>query len=104
MPRCLQGHGITFQYDWLNLVANMVDLAGTTKYSYTAGNQLLAEDGPFASDTVTNIYRNRQRVGLGLQQPTGAWTNGCGWDLAERLTNVTSPAGVGLGSLVVQLA
>jgi RHS repeat-associated protein len=42
---------------------------------------------------VTNLYSNRLRVGLGLQQPTGYWTNGFGYDDAKRLTNVTSPAG-----------
>ncbi len=42
---------------------------------------------------MTNIYTNRRRVGLSLQQPTGLWTNGFGWDGAGRLTNVTSPAG-----------
>ena len=40
---------------WLN----MVDAAGSTKYTYTAGNQLLTEDGPFASDTLTNTYCKR---------------------------------------------
>jgi hypothetical protein len=63
------------------------------KYAYTAGNQLLTEDGPFTSDTVTNTYVNRLRTALSLQQPTGVWTNGFGWDLAGRLTNVISPAG-----------
>src|SRR5208282_2721623 len=29
----------------------------------------------------------------GLQQPTGNWTNGFGYDAARRLTSVTSPAG-----------
>ncbi|MCX6922092.1 MAG: hypothetical protein NT154_02560 [Verrucomicrobia bacterium] len=71
----------------------MVDAVGTTKYAYTAGNQLLTEDGPFASDTVTNTYVNRLRTALRLQQATGLWTNGFGWDMAGRLTNVTSPAG-----------
>ena len=84
---------VTLQYDWLNRLTNMVDAAGTTKYGYTAGNQLLSEDGPFVSDTVTNLYVNRLRTALGLQQPTGQWTNGFGWDLAGRLTDVTSPAG-----------
>ena len=84
---------VTLQYDWLNRLTNMVDAAGTTKYTYTAGNQLLTEDGPFASDTVTNTYRNRLRVALSLQQPTGAWTNGFAYDAAWRLTNVVSPAG-----------
>ena len=71
----------------------MVDSVGTTRYTYDAAGQLLTEDGPFTSDTVTNTYSNRQRVALSLQQPTGVWTNGFGWDLAGRLTNVTSPAG-----------
>jgi hypothetical protein len=30
---------------------------------------------------------------LGLQQPTGAWTNGFGYDPTKRLTSVISPAG-----------
>ena len=71
----------------------MVDAVGTTKYTYTAAGQLLTEDGPFTSDTVTNTYSNRKRVGLSLHQPTGSWTNDFGWDLAGRLTNVSSPAG-----------
>jgi RHS repeat-associated protein len=71
----------------------MVDGLGVTKYTYTSGGFLYTEDGPFASDTVTNLYSNRLRVGLGLQQPTGYWTNGFGYDDAKRLTNVTSSAG-----------
>ena len=42
---------------------------------------------------MTNTYSSRQRVALGLQQPTGAWTNGFIYDPAKRLTNVTSQAG-----------
>ena len=42
---------------------------------------------------MTNLYVNRLRVGLGLQQPTGNWTNGFAYDAAKRLTGVTSPAG-----------
>src|SRR3954468_14242458 len=33
-------------------------------FAYNAGNQLLTEDRPFASDTVTNTYINRLRLGL----------------------------------------
>src|SRR5882724_7443555 len=86
-----------------------VDVAGTRVYTYTAGNQLFTEDGPFASDTVTNTYVNRLRTALALQQPTGAWTNGFGYDAAKRLTSVISPAGTfgytyvaGLPSLLVR--
>jgi len=42
---------------------------------------------------VTNTYLNRLRTALALQQSTGAWTNGFGYDSARRLTNVTSQAG-----------
>jgi RHS repeat-associated protein len=84
---------VTNSYDALNRLTNMVDGLGVTKYTYTSGGFLYTEDGPFASDTVTNLYSNRLRVGLGLQQPTGFWTNGFAYDDAKRLTNVTSPAG-----------
>jgi RHS repeat-associated protein len=80
-------------YDALDRLTNMVDAVGTTVYGYTAGNQLLTEDGPWASDTVTNTYQNRLRVALVLQQPTGTWTNGFAHDPGARLTNVTSQAG-----------
>jgi YD repeat-containing protein len=84
---------VTFQYDPLNRLTNMVDASGTTKYTYTSGNLLMVEDGPFASDNVTNAYQNRMRASLSLQQPLLAWTNAFKYDLARRLTNVTSPAG-----------
>jgi RHS repeat-associated protein len=84
---------VTFQYDPLNRVTNMVDAVGTTKYAYAIGGQLWTEDGPWSNDTVTNIYDNRLRTGLRLQQPTGLWTNEFGYDAAKRLTSVTSPAG-----------
>ena len=84
---------ISFAYDALNRVTSMVDAAGTTAYGYAAGGQLWTEDGPFASDTVTNYYFNRLRTNLSLAQPTGVWTNRFVYDAAKRLTNVTSPAG-----------
>jgi hypothetical protein len=51
---------------------------------------------------VTNTYSNRRRLGLSLQQPTGTWSNGFGWDLAGRLTYVTSAAGA-FGYIYTQL-
>ena len=71
----------------------MVDAVGTTIYGYAAGGELWTEDGPWSSDTVTSSYSNRLRTALSLAQPTGAWTNGFGYDAAKRLTNVTSQAG-----------
>ena len=40
----------------------MIDASGTNKFTWTAGDQLLTEDGPFAADTVTNAYANRLRT------------------------------------------
>jgi RHS repeat-associated protein len=84
---------VTLQYDLLNRLTNMVDAVGTTKYTYAGGGELFTEDGPFASDTVTNGYLNRLRVSLSLQEPTGVWTNKFIYDAVARLTNVTSQAG-----------
>jgi YD repeat-containing protein len=74
----------------------MVDANGTTKYTYTAGNQVWTEVQGTSSSTVTNTYVNRLRTLLTLQQRTGwpLWTNAFAYDAAGRLTNVTSPAGV----------
>jgi len=84
---------VTYGYDGLSRLTNMVDSVGTTKFIWTAGDQLASEDGPWASDTVTNTYNNRFRSALSLQQPTGTWTNGFAFDEFARLTNVISPAG-----------
>jgi YD repeat-containing protein len=74
-------------------MTNMVDNSGTTRFSWTAGDQLLIEQQPFVADTVTNTFTNRLRIALALGQPTGAWTNGFTYDSARRLTAVISPAG-----------
>jgi YD repeat-containing protein len=75
---------VSLQYDWLNRLISIVDAWGTTKYTYTLGNQLLTEG------TLTNTYVNRLRTRLNL---AGTWTNGFGYDAAARMTNVTSPVG-----------
>jgi len=102
---------IRLAYDALNRLTNMVDAAGTTAYKYYAGGLLWTEGGLWASDTVTNYYNAaRMRSGLGLQQPTGAWTNGFTYDAGHRLAAVISPTGTftysykGPGNLVTNLA
>jgi RHS repeat-associated protein len=84
---------VSLLYDWLNRLTNMMDAAGTTKYTYTLGNQILTEAQPWSNSTLTNTYLNRLRASLTLQQSTGLWTNKFVYDLAARMTNVTSPAG-----------
>jgi len=75
-------------------LANIVDAAGATAYSYDAVGQVLSETGPWASDTVSYTYANRLRTSLSLQMPgSSAWTNGYAYDAAKRLTSVTSQAG-----------
>ena len=44
---------VAMSYDALNRMTNMVDAAGTTKYTYYAGGLLNTEEGPWVSDTVT---------------------------------------------------
>ena len=60
---------VVMKYDPLNRLTNRVDAAGTTAFSWLAGGLLFTEDGPWASDTVTNSYTRRLRTGLGLLQP-----------------------------------
>jgi len=84
---------VTFAYDPLNRLTNMVDALGTSMFTYTLGNQLLTEVGPFADDAMTNTYVNRLRTSLVLQQPSGLWTNAFAYDAARRLTDIVSPAG-----------
>jgi RHS repeat-associated protein len=92
--RPLRSHFHTdFAHDPLNRRTNMVDAVGTTVYTYTLGNQLLTEDGPWASDTVTNGYTNRLRTSLALAQPAGFWTNGFTYDNGTRLSNVVMSSG-----------
>jgi RHS repeat-associated protein len=84
---------VRLRYDGLNRLTNMVDAVGTTVCTYTPAGQMLTEDGPFASDTVTNSYWNRLRADMDLQQPTGVWTNAFGYDYSRRLWWVTTQAG-----------
>ena len=81
-----------FQYDGLNRLVGMRDRVGSTSLAWTDGDQLAAEDGPWASDTVSYGYSHRVRSGLSLAQPNAsAWVHGYGYDDYGRLTSVVSP-------------
>jgi YD repeat-containing protein len=74
----------------------MVDAVGTTKYTYTSAGNLLTEDPPWASDTVTYAYHSSVpglRTSVSLQQPSGSWAQTYNPDAAKRLASVVSPAG-----------
>jgi RHS repeat-associated protein len=81
---------IQMQYDVLNRLTNAI-VAGTftNGFAYDAVGQLLAEDGPWANDTITHTYSNRLRTAMSLSSLNFSY----GYDAAKRLTNVVSPAG-----------
>ena len=90
-----QSGTISYSYDLLNRLTNMVDGVGTNLYSYTSAGLLSSEDGPWNDDTLSYTYNSqRLRSGLSVLAPNASpWTEGYGYDGAERLTNLTSPAG-----------
>ena len=86
---------ITFKYDRNNRLTNMVDAVGTSSFSYSGFGALRSEDGPWASDTVTNGYNNaRMRSNLSLSQPNGGdWVESFGYDSSKRFTTLSAPSG-----------
>jgi RHS repeat-associated protein len=85
---------IYYAYDGLNRMASMVDGSGTNVFTWTPGNQLASETGPWSDDTISNTYNAaRQRSGMVLSEPNGpAWAQIYGYDQNMQLTNVISPA------------
>jgi len=84
---------ISYSYDALNRLTNMVDAFGTTAFSYTPAGQLQSENGPWANDTVTYTLWQGLRTAMSLSQPSGSWSQTYGYDALWRMTNVVSPAG-----------
>jgi YD repeat-containing protein len=84
---------ITYAYDAMNHMTNMVDATGTTAFSYTQIGQLAGENGPWANDTVAYTYSQGLRTALSLSQPSGSWSQTYNYDAAWRMTNTVSPAG-----------
>ena len=65
-------HSLSFSYDAVNQLTNMLDAVGTTKFGYTATGQLASETGPWTGDTVSYVYSDELRSSLTLQQPNGS--------------------------------
>jgi YD repeat-containing protein len=85
---------LSFSYNPMNRLTNMTDGIGTSSFTYTQTGQLQSETGPWASDTITYTYSDRLRTGLELQQPNASdWIQSYGYDSANRLQTLTSPAG-----------
>jgi YD repeat-containing protein len=87
-------HAVTNVYDAINELTSMSDAIGTTTFTYTQTGQLASESGPWASDTVNYSYTDRLRNVLNLEQPNAsAWVQNYNYDMATRMTGITSPAG-----------
>jgi RHS repeat-associated protein len=83
-----------YAYDSLNRLRTMVDATGTNTFTWTDGDQLAGETGPWPSSTVSFTYTNRLRSSLSLQQPGALpWIQTYAYDEFALLTGVTSPAG-----------
>ncbi len=86
---------ITLKYDGNNQLTNMVDAVGSSSFSYSGFGALRSEDGPWASDTVTNGFNSaRMRSYLSLSQPNGSdWLESFGYDTSKRFTSLSAPSG-----------
>src|ERR1017187_8492942 len=84
---------ISYAFDALNRLTNMVDAVGTTAFGYTPAGRLQSENGPWVSDTLTYVYAEGLRTNLSLTQPGGTWSQDYGYDSSWRLKTLTSPVG-----------
>jgi RHS repeat-associated protein len=86
---------LSFGYDTANRLTNMVDGVGTSAYGYDAMGLLSFEDGPWASARVSyNNLANGLRGGLSVDAPNApAWAQSYGYDAANRMSSLVSPAG-----------
>ena len=85
---------VSYAFDILNRLTNMIDGVGTNRFTYTPTGQLLSETGPWISNTLTYSYLQGHRASLTQSQPTGvAWTNTYAYDGEWRLTGLTAPSG-----------
>jgi RHS repeat-associated protein len=84
---------ISYAYDALNRLTNMVDAVGTTAFGYTPAGRLQSENGPWTSDTVSYAYVQGLRTNLTLSQTSSNWSQSYGFDSGWRMTNTVSPAG-----------
>jgi RHS repeat-associated protein len=80
---------ISFAYDAMRRLTNMVDALGETHFVYDAAGELLSAGGLWPGDTITYSYSNRLRSSMVLSH----WTNSYAYDPAGRLANLTSAAG-----------
>jgi RHS repeat-associated protein len=84
---------VSYWYDALNRLTNMVDASGTTAFSYTQTSQLKSEVGPWANDTIAYGYTQRLRTSLSVNSQPSAFGVTYGYDPAFRLQTLAATAG-----------
>lgn len=86
---------VSYSYDALNRLTNMLDAVGTSDFSYTSFGALSAENGPWPSDSIGyTYYANHLRSSLNLVQPNASlWVTAYTYDTANRLQTLTAPPG-----------
>jgi RHS repeat-associated protein len=87
---------LRYAYNSLNRITNMVDAAGTTKYTYHTGGMLATEGGLWSNDTVTYSYHplvSGLLTNVTVSQLTQNYSATYGYDAAKRMSTVTSTAG-----------
>ncbi|HEY5911886.1 MAG TPA: hypothetical protein VJA21_14890, partial [Verrucomicrobiae bacterium] len=88
---------VSFTYNENNQPLTMTTVGlGISTYTYTDAGNPLTEGGIWPNDTVTLGYHAtvpRLRTGLTLAQPALTWALTYGYDTADRLQTITSPAG-----------
>jgi RHS repeat-associated protein len=84
-------YSVSHAFDPLNELTNMVDQFGITKFTWTAGSQLQAEIGPWASSTVSNVYSQGLRTLHTIQQSNNPLIQqSYSYDSARRLQTLAS--------------
>jgi RHS repeat-associated protein len=81
---------INYSYDALSRLTNMADRIGTTAFAWTAGGQVASEDGPWANDTVSYGYSQRQQTSMSINLSQNFVYS---YGAARRMAEITSAAG-----------
>ncbi len=63
---------VSFAYDGLGRITNLIDSLGTTTFGYNRLGGLAVEDGPWASDTVSNYFGAADQFAIHFPLPNRA--------------------------------
>jgi len=84
---------ISFAYDLVNRLTNMVDGIGTTGWGYTGNNLLASETGPWSGTAVAYLYSQQHRISMAVTSPASTLNFSNTYDATWRIQSLISPAG-----------